>query len=75
MLKRKPGCFLTNYWKLWLKVPPTVRFVFDGELPPYLMAKDLILTIIGDIGADGADYKSVEFAGPSIEAAVLEEPL
>src|SRR5881296_803172 len=40
--------------KLWVKVPETMRFVFEGPLPPYLMAKDLILHIIGDIGVDGA---------------------
>src|SRR2546430_14859499 len=40
--------------KLWVKVPETMRFVFEGPLPPYLIAKDLILHIIGDIGVDGA---------------------
>ena len=46
--------FVMGTGKLWLKVPPTMRFVFHGELPPYLMAKDLILAVIGDIGVDGA---------------------
>ncbi|MGH7207988.1 MAG: aconitase family protein, partial [Nitrospiraceae bacterium] len=44
--------------KLWVKVPETMRFVFEGPLPPYLMAKDLILHIIGDIGVDGATYRA-----------------
>ena len=36
--------FVLGTGKLWLKVPPTMQFVFEGEMPPYLMAKDLILT-------------------------------
>ena len=39
------------------QVPPTLRFVLDGEMPPFLMAKDLILQIIGEIGVAGATYK------------------
>src|SRR5215470_10153920 len=42
--------FVMGTGKLWVKVPPTMRFVFHGQLPPYLMAKDLILAVIGDIG-------------------------
>src|ERR1700748_1128945 len=49
--------------KLWLKVPPTMRFIFQGKLPPYLMAKDLILAVIGDIGVDGATYRAMEVDG------------
>ena len=40
-----------------------MRFVLDGELPPYLMAKDLILQIIGEIGVAGGTYKAMEFSG------------
>ena len=40
-----------------LQVPPTLRFILDGEMPKHLMAKDLILQIIGDIGVAGATYK------------------
>ena len=47
--------FVFGTGKLWLKVPETMRFEIEGELPPYLMAKDLILRIIGDIGVGGAD--------------------
>lgn len=49
--------------KIWLKVPETMRFVFEGALPPYLMAKDLILQVIGDIGTDGGTYRALEFDG------------
>lgn len=53
--------------KLWIKVPPTLKFVINGELPPGVYAKDIILQILGDIGADGAAYKAMEFAGTTIE--------
>lgn len=59
--------------KLWVKVPPTMRFVFEGPLPPYLMAKDLILHIIGDIGVDGGTYKALEFAGDGVYSLSIEE--
>ena len=54
--------------EIWLRVPESMRIVVEGEMPSRVSAKDLVLHIIGDIGADGADYKSVEFAGPAIEA-------
>jgi 3-isopropylmalate/(R)-2-methylmalate dehydratase large subunit len=59
--------------KLWVKVPPTMKFVFEGPLPPYLMAKDLILHIIGDIGVDGGTYKAMEFAGDGVQSLSIEE--
>ena len=48
------AAFVLGTGKLLVKVPPTMRFVFDGEFPSYVLAKDLILQIIGDIGVDGA---------------------
>lgn len=65
--------FVMGTGKLWLKVPPTMRFVFHGKLPPYLMAKDLILAVIGDIGVDGATYRAMEFDGDGIFALNIEE--
>src|SRR5262245_61638004 len=65
--------FVMGAGKLWLKTPPTMRFVFHGELPPYLMAKDLILAVIGDIGCDGATYKAMEFDGDGVYALNIEE--
>jgi 3-isopropylmalate/(R)-2-methylmalate dehydratase large subunit len=65
--------FVMGTGKLWVKVPPTMRFVFHGELPPYLMAKDLILAVIGDIGCDGATYKAMEFDGDGVFALNIEE--
>ncbi len=65
--------FILGTGKLWVKVPPTMRFVFDGPLPPYMMAKDLILQIIGDIGVDGAIYRAMEFAGDGVFSLNIEE--
>ena len=47
----------------WLKVPPTIKITLRGRFAKGVGAKDLVLRIIGDIGADGADYASVEFHG------------
>jgi 3-isopropylmalate/(R)-2-methylmalate dehydratase large subunit len=65
--------FVLGTGKTWLKVPPTMRFVFHGNLPPYLMAKDLILAVIGDIGVDGATYRAMEFDGDGVFALNMEE--
>ncbi len=58
--------------ELWLRVPETLRIVLEGELPPWVTAKDFALRVIGDQGADGGLYAMVEFAGPGIEALSLE---
>jgi 3-isopropylmalate/(R)-2-methylmalate dehydratase large subunit len=65
--------FVLGTGKLWLKVPQTMRFIFHGRLPPYLMAKDLILAVIGDIGCDGATYRAMEFDGDGVYALNIEE--
>jgi 3-isopropylmalate/(R)-2-methylmalate dehydratase large subunit len=65
--------FVLGTGKLWLKAPETMRFIFHGQLPPYLMAKDLILAVIGDIGCDGATYRAMEFDGDGVYALNIEE--
>jgi 3-isopropylmalate/(R)-2-methylmalate dehydratase large subunit len=65
--------FVMGTGKLWLKTPPTMRFVFHGKMPSYLMAKDLILSVIGDIGCDGATYRAMEFDGDGVYALNIEE--
>jgi 3-isopropylmalate/(R)-2-methylmalate dehydratase large subunit len=65
--------FILGAGKLWVKTPPTMRFVFQGKLPSYLMAKDLILAVIGDIGCDGATYQAMEFDGDGVYALNIEE--
>lgn len=49
--------------KLWFKVPETIRFEISGDLKEDTSAKDVILNIIGQVGADGATYKACEFVG------------
>jgi 3-isopropylmalate/(R)-2-methylmalate dehydratase large subunit len=59
-----------SVWALgetWLKVPPTIKFVLTGELREGVVAKDVILYLIGQVTADGATYKAVEFHGPVVE--------
>ena len=53
--------------EIWLMVPHSFRVVVRGGLPKGVYSKDIVLHIIGDLGADGADYRSVEFAGPVVE--------
>ncbi|XP_022760371.1 3-isopropylmalate dehydratase large subunit, chloroplastic-like [Durio zibethinus] len=65
--------FVLGTGKLLLKVPTTLRFVMDGEMPHYLLAKDLILQIIGEISVAGATYKSMEFVGTTVESLNMEE--
>jgi 3-isopropylmalate/(R)-2-methylmalate dehydratase large subunit len=67
------AAFVMGTGKLWVKVPPTMRFRFTGTLPPFLMAKDLILAVIGDIGCDGATYRAMEFDGDAVYALGIEE--
>ena len=59
--------------RLWFKVPETQRFVISGEPKRYVMGKDIILHIIGDIGVSGSLYKSQEFYGTTIESLNLSD--
>ena len=54
--------------KLWIRVPETIRVQIDGTLPDNVTSKDVILRILGDLRADGATYKSLEFTGSTVEA-------
>ena len=65
--------FVLGTGKLWLRVPATMRFIFEGQLDQRVMAKDMILKIIGDIGVDGATYRAMEFAGGTVESCCMEE--
>lgn len=52
--------------ELWFQIPETIKIVINGIMPPHITSKDILLHIIGQIKADGADYKSVEFTGETI---------
>lgn len=67
------GAFVLAAGKLWLKVPASMKFVFCGKMPPYLMGKDLILHVIGEIGVDGANYRAMEFAGDALMSLNVDE--
>ncbi len=58
------GVFATG--TIWLKVPSSIRIVVEGKFRKYVTPKDLILFVIGEVGADGATYKAVEFTGSAI---------
>ena len=59
----------------WFKVPSAIKFNLTGKLPPYCSGKDVILSIIGQIGVDGALYKSMEFAGEGIGSLSMDDRL
>ncbi|MDF2887999.1 MAG: 3-isopropylmalate dehydratase, large subunit [Lacrimispora sp.] len=52
---------------MWIKVPETIKVVIDGRLPDHVMSKDIILRLIGDLGADGATYLALEFTGSTVK--------
>ena len=58
--------------RAWFKVPPTIKFVIEGELADGATAKDIILHIIGQIGVDGALYQAMEFTGSTIANLSME---
>ena len=59
----------------WFKVPPAIRFELTGKLPANCSGKDVILSIIGQIGVDGALYKSMEFTGPGVAGLTMDDRL
>jgi len=57
---------------IWMKVPPSIKFIYRGTLGPWVTGKDLILYTIGQIGVDGALYASMEFTGEVIDALSMD---
>ncbi|CCF82710.1 3-isopropylmalate dehydratase large subunit [Nitrolancea hollandica] len=57
----------------WVRVPPTIKFVYSGELPEDIGGKDLILHTIGQIGVDGAHYAVMEFTGEVIDNLPMDD--
>src|ERR1700761_4252672 len=67
---------VTSVWvtgKLWMKVPTTIKFVLNGKFNPAVSAKDLMLYLIGKLGADGCGYKSAEFYGDAMPDMSISE--
>lgn len=61
--------------KIWFKVPETYYFKINGKLPDHVMAKDLILKIIGDIGTDGGTYRTMQFGGSGVDEMSVQSRL
>ncbi|MBN2228311.1 MAG: 3-isopropylmalate dehydratase large subunit [Candidatus Thorarchaeota archaeon] len=57
----------------WFRVPETIHIEVNGKLPKMVMSKDLILKIISELGTDGANYKSIEFDGSTIDRMPVGE--
>ena len=58
--------------EIWMKVPPTIRFIYHGKPGKWVSGKDLILYTIGNIGVDGALYSAMEFTGEAIDALAMD---
>ncbi len=78
------GCFATGmghtdvayvllHGKIWFRVPESILFKLEGNMPEYIMAKDVILKIIGDHGTDFGNYKAIQFAGNAVQNMPMEE--
>jgi 3-isopropylmalate/(R)-2-methylmalate dehydratase large subunit len=65
--------FILGTGKLLIKVPESMRFRLEGELPPGVMAKDVILHVIGDIGFDGATYRAMQWEGPGVDCFSMDD--
>ena len=65
--------FVLGTGKLLIKVPPTMRFFLEGTLPKGVMAKDVVLHVIGDIGFDGATYHAMQYEGPGAMALNMDD--
>ena len=59
--------------RVWLRVPETIEVVLTGERPRGVAAKDVALALVGELGAEGASYQTLEIGGPSVVAFTLEE--
>jgi 3-isopropylmalate/(R)-2-methylmalate dehydratase large subunit len=65
--------FVMGTGKLLLKVPETMHFRLEGKLPKGVMAKDVILHCIGEIGFDGATYRAMQFDGPGVANLSMDD--
>ena len=61
--------------KTWFRVPESLLIEIDGTFPPGVYAKDLVLYLIGQIGADGANYRALEFGGDAVARMTMSQRL
>ncbi|MHC1636353.1 MAG: 3-isopropylmalate dehydratase large subunit [Candidatus Methanospirareceae archaeon] len=59
--------------EIWMKVPPTYKFIYHGKLPRWVGGKDLILYTIGEIGVEGASYAAMEFSGETVRQLTMDD--
>lgn len=59
--------------RAWFRVPEAIQVRLTGQLPPYVSGKDVVLSLIGRIGVDGARYQSLEFTGPGVAALTMAD--
>ncbi|MCH7496181.1 MAG: 3-isopropylmalate dehydratase large subunit [Candidatus Marinimicrobia bacterium] len=80
------GCFgtgmgatdIASVWaegEVWLRVPETIKIEFKGELPKYVIGKDLVLLVCRDLGMNGGTYKALEYCGETVENMTMEDRL
>ena len=61
--------------ELWFQVPPTIRFVLEGQMGPGIMSKDVVLHLAGKFGTEIAQYRAIEYAGPAAQRMTVASRL
>lgn len=67
------AAFILGTGRIWEKVPASIKIMLNGWMPEYIMAKDIILQILGDTGIDGATYCAIEFCGDVVKLMNMDE--
>jgi len=61
--------------EIWLRVPETIKIEFNGELPKYVIGKDLVLLVCRDLGMEGGTYKALEYCGETVKNMTMDDRL
>ena len=67
--------YLWGTGQIWLRVPASIKIEINGQLPPHVYSKDIILRVLGDLKAAGGTYRSLEFSGSTIEDLTIDSRL
>lgn len=59
--------------KVWVRVPETIKVIWDGKLPKFASGKDMVLSMLAHFGSNGLIYKAIEFSGPCIDAITIDD--